>query len=78
MGENHMTAYKLPDIPGHVAGKKARLTIDGNKKTVIEGVISTITVENGGYLSEATITFSSGVVTASFREKTPHVLEVEE
>lgn len=72
-----MTAYRLPDIPGGVAGKKARLTI-GADETIVEGVISTITVRAGGYLSEATITFSSGVVSASFRENTLHLLEVEE
>lgn len=72
-----MTPYMLPNIPGYVAGKKAKLTI-GDNETVLEGVISRITVTAGGYLSEAKISFSSGIVCAHFFENTPHVLEVEE
>lgn len=72
-----MTTYKLPDIPGNVAGKKARLTI-GDDETIVEGVISTITVRTGKFVSAMIISFMADMVTAHVHENTPHVLEVED
>lgn len=70
--------YTLPNIPGHVAGKKATLTINDGE-TMVSGRISHILLSADPVEgSAATITFDTGCIEASVRENTPHELEVEE
>lgn len=70
--------YQLPNIPGHVAGKKAKLDIN-HEETVVSGRIHRI-VLTGSQLdgTEMTIDFDGGCVTAYVREDTPHELEVDD
>ncbi|NEG55434.1 hypothetical protein [Bifidobacterium platyrrhinorum] len=72
-----MSSYQLPNIPGHVAGKKAVLTINDGE-TVVKGRIASVTVASDGLMSSGTIAFDSGCVPANIREDVPHVLEVED
>ncbi|NMM98120.1 hypothetical protein [Bifidobacterium olomucense] len=70
--------YSLPNIPGHVTGKKATLSIN-NGETVVSGVISDIILSSRKQEeSELTVNFDGGCVSAYVCESTPHELEVEE
>lgn len=72
-----MTSYELPDIPAHVAGKHATLTVGD---TTVNGVVSSVStyyrMDDGE--SRAIIEFDRGLVCAYVRESTPHMLEVED
>lgn len=69
--------YQLPNIPAHVAGKKATLSIN-HGETTITGVISMIRLASDRRGACATIMFDGRCVSATVRTCVPHELDVEE
>lgn len=69
--------YQLPNIPGHVAGKEAVLSING-EETLVKGRIAQITTTMTPQGSSAVIEFDGRCVKAVINEGVPHVLEVKD